>query len=725
MKSRYVRVVAVSAAMLLFSLSTFAQQQAEKQVTAPSLDGTTGLFKTWDAETLKRGETNWTVGYDMFRRDPGQLTIGRAPAGVAGGVLDRFELFGAMDVQKYVDADNIQFYRRLLPGQLPIPAVTPLGARYFSQAAPFMDVPEAVGRGDIHIGLKYNLLSERHGDPFSMGVAGFGTIPGQQNAIGISRGLSTGAYEGAFAFLLSKTVADYVRLHVNYGASFIPSNPKVAHTNLTDLSHQFFYKGGLEFPVNKFLRVISEVNGIKYFGTRTIGLNPVSPIDVIFGLRAYPTENISFGAGYQASVRHVADKSPLNPPGIIRASDNGFVAQGTYATRRNDPPTIQCQVDKQSILQGDTAKFTAKASDPDGDKLTYSWNKTGGNLTPTEDTAVFSAAGLAPGKYTVTATVKDNKHAPVSCSQEITVLKRNRPPTASVAPASFDLIQGESVDLRCNASDPDNDPLTYAWTVNGQPQAAPGPQFSFGSTGRNPGSYTVACTVSDKEATANASSRGNVREKPQPVVVKPEPVNNPPSIECLNTTMDVASGGSIQLRARASDPDRDPLKYSWNTTGGKIAGTGDTATFDATGVKAGSYTVTVTVNDGKGKDASCKMTVNVSERLSVTKDKCGYFLAGKSRVDNCAKAILDDLAVRMKNDSQLRANVIGYTDSKETGKKLGESRAKAVAAYLQKQGVDASRLTVTDGGKNNPAGDNKTVAGQKLNRRVEIELTVK
>jgi outer membrane protein OmpA-like peptidoglycan-associated protein len=122
------------------------------------------------------------------------------------------------------------------------------------------------------------------------------------------------------------------------------------------------------------------------------------------------------------------------------------------------------------------------------------------------------------------------------------------------------------------------------------------------------------------------------------------------------------------------------------------------------------------------------MTVNVSERLSVTKDKCGFFAPVGDRVDNCAKAILDDLAVRMKNDPKLRANVIGYTDDSklETRKKgLGEKRAKAVAAYLEKQGVEASRMTITDGGANNPVGDNKSAAGRTHNRRVEIELSVK
>jgi len=110
------------------------------------------------------------------------------------------------------------------------------------------------------------------------------------------------------------------------------------------------------------------------------------------------------------------------------------------------------------------------------------------------DTATFDATGLTPGKYTVGVTVKDKKQHPASCSSEITVLKRNHAPTASVEPGTFSLTQGESASLRCIAKDPDNDPLTYAWSVDGQKLAATGPRSPLVSEGANRAAILLPAT---------------------------------------------------------------------------------------------------------------------------------------------------------------------------------------------------------------------------------------
>jgi hypothetical protein len=69
---------------------------------------------------------------------------------------------------------------------------------------------------------------------------------------------------------------------------------------------------------------------------------------------------------------------------------------------------------------------------------------------------------------------------------------------------------------------------------------------------------------------------------------------------------------SVSLTANATDPDGDTLLYTYSTTGGRITGTGATATWDLTGVQPGTYTSTVEVDDGCGCIAFSSTTVTVA-----------------------------------------------------------------------------------------------------------------
>ena len=102
------------------------------------------------------------------------------------------------------------------------------------------------------------------------------------------------------------------------------------------------------------------------------------------------------------------------------------------------------------------------------------------------ENVTFDSTDLAPGKYTVTGTVSDGKYS-ANCTETVTVLKKNVAPVASIEPASGNITQGDTLPMRCIASDANNDPLTYSWTVNGQPLAANVNSITFGTEGRKPG----------------------------------------------------------------------------------------------------------------------------------------------------------------------------------------------------------------------------------------------
>lgn len=102
-----------------------------------------------------------------------------------------------------------------------------------------------------------------------------------------------------------------------------------------------------------------------------------------------------------------------------------------------------------------------------------------------------------------------------------------------------------------------------------------------------------------------------------------------------------------------------------------------------------------------------------------------HFEPGSARLTNIAKAILDEVALRMKQEPSATALVIGYTDDREqTGpnRDLDRRRAEAVRDYLvTRHGIDPSRITVEGRGVDT-AGDNTTAEGRLRNRRVVIRL---
>jgi outer membrane protein OmpA-like peptidoglycan-associated protein len=103
-----------------------------------------------------------------------------------------------------------------------------------------------------------------------------------------------------------------------------------------------------------------------------------------------------------------------------------------------------------------------------------------------------------------------------------------------------------------------------------------------------------------------------------------------------------------------------------------------------------------------------------------------HFEPGSARLTNIAKAILDEVALRMKQEPSATALVIGYTDDREnTGPNadLDRRRAEAVRDYLvTRHGIDPSRITVEGRGTQDPVGDNTTAEGRLRNRRVVIRL---
>jgi len=286
----------------------------------------------------------------------------------------------------------------------------------------------------------------------------------------------------------------------------------------------------------------------------------------------------------------------------------------------------------------------------------------------------------------------------------------NHPPVAacSANPTSVFAGSGDSVQIHVNASDPDNDTLTYSYTATGGTVDGTGPDARWSSTGLSVGTYTVNAKVDDgKGGTATCAAD---------VAVQPRP-NQPPTITCSTDRSPIMPGERTGITSVASDPDGDPLTYSYAPSGGQIVGSGAHVEFDSTGLSAGSYTVKCSVSDGRGGTADASTNVDVQQPPpppQATKvGDCGYTKAGASRFDNLCKRVGDDVALRLKNDPNAKVVIVGFADPKEPkAVKLAAARADLAKKYLGEKGIDASRISTRTG--------EAAKGAEKDNRRVDF-----
>jgi outer membrane protein OmpA-like peptidoglycan-associated protein len=104
-----------------------------------------------------------------------------------------------------------------------------------------------------------------------------------------------------------------------------------------------------------------------------------------------------------------------------------------------------------------------------------------------------------------------------------------------------------------------------------------------------------------------------------------------------------------------------------------------------------------------------------------------YFESNKSEISINSKPYLKIIGKMLERYPKLMLEVGGHTDNKgsaEKNQQLSQTRSEAVRDFLlQAAPTLAGRLTAMGYGPSQPKADNKTSAGRKANRRVELKVT--
>ncbi len=194
-----------------------------------------------------------------------------------------------------------------------------------------------------------------------------------------------------------------------------------------------------------------------------------------------------------------------------------------------------------------------------------------------------------------------------------------------------------------------------------------------------------------------------MEEPPPPAPPAPAAAMNPPTISCSANPASIRVGETATITYDASSPDNRPLQYQFASNGGSMTQRDNVGT--RTSNQPGSISVKTTATDDRNLSAAALTTVNVEApppAPAAAKTNEIAFKNNSAYVDNRAKAVLDDVALRLQQDPNSTVTLIGMSDPKEP-KRLAERRAVNAAAYLSKsKGIDPGRIHTkagTEGGK--------------------------
>ena len=252
----------------------------------------------------------------------------------------------------------------------------------------------------------------------------------------------------------------------------------------------------------------------------------------------------------------------------------------------------------------------------------------------------------------------------------------------------------------------------YSWSGTGV--TGNGATASVATSSLAPGAYTVNCGVKEGKPGKEGLKPWESASSSASFTVK---AFEPPTVSCSASPSTIKPGETATVTAMGVSPQNRPLTYRYSATAGTVSGSGTSAVFSSDGAPAGVVDVTCTVSDDKGQTATASSNITITAPYVApqphTQALCSIAFSNDkkrpTRLDNEAKACLDEIALNLQKQSDAKAFVVGEsTAAEKTPPKHAKKHAKLenfaaqravnTKAYLvTEKGIDASRIVVETG----------------------------
>jgi len=316
------------------------------------------------------------------------------------------------------------------------------------------------------------------------------------------------------------------------------------------------------------------------------------------------------------------------------SNNTPFVEQTVVSsTSTNRPPSAFLKAPSYKVSPNGQIFFTATASDPDNDILTYSWTATTGRFSGTANKLTETwTAQPDSGVATISFSVKDSGGLLATASVMITVgtgVSLNTPPSipGGIITDAQVFLGNTDYQLSVNATDSDGDVLSYSWNAFAGTILPPNTLSTV--TWKTP---TVTGTTDVQVAVSVNDNRGGIRIETKTLRVTNDPnlpPNQPPLVTITSPvagSLEKFSDASFAYRGSAIDKDdeladtvipdekltwyesKDGSNKTWAGTGSSLMRT----------LLPGTYSVTLEARDKYNAVGSQTVQFRVNANPDVT-----------------------------------------------------------------------------------------------------------
>jgi len=293
------------------------------------------------------------------------------------------------------------------------------------------------------------------------------------------------------------------------------------------------------------------------------------------------------------------------------------------------------------------------------------------------------------------------------------------PITLACSAAPETIFPGDPVTISVSAGGLNpKDNVIYSWSGTGV--TGNGTTVTVDTSALAPGEYNVQGSVKEGKKGKEGMKPWEVATCTAGITVK---AFEPPTISCSASPTTIKPGDTASITSVGMSPQNRPLTYSYSATAGTVTGTGTTAEYSSAGAPTGAVGITCNVSDDKGHTVSSSTSLTITAPYvppaPKTQALCSISFATDTkrpmRVDNEAKACLDQVALDLKQQADAKAVVVGEANAAENTKMAKQQayqakhkhatvdmfaaqRAVNAKDYLvTEQGIDASRISVATG----------------------------